>query len=247
MRRILVILLFLSSISFLTSVLMAEKSGLKAASLDRSLEKTSQIKKAGPADVDKESENPGQKTCDPAAYGLDCDILRYLEKNLTRAIKDGVVFCSYEELVDSGNGENRFLYAACQEFYLKNGKIYMGSGILTPVKLIVSNGVFSHWVPRDGSYFANDIKTIFPESLQEEAINYRNYEILQKINVLRAENYFNATIEYSVQESLDQTCVESIDCATPGKYQILSNCRYEARCIAGKCAVICPNYYFPGP
>jgi hypothetical protein len=243
MRKILIFLLFISAILFLTSVLMQEKDDLKAA--DASYLKASGIVKKMDMPAAGKTEAPALKTCDSSSYGLDCDIAEYLEKNLAWTAKNGVSFCSYEELGET-KGKDRFLYAVCQEFYKEAGNIYLGSGIAVPLKLIATGGVYSHWVPRDGSYYSQDIQTMFPKDLREAAVNYANSEVLHKINILRAEHYFDATIEYSVEKVMDQDCADDIDCITPGEYLLRSNCQYAARCVQGKCAVVCPDYYYPG-
>jgi hypothetical protein len=243
MRKILIFLLFLSAIFFLTSVLMLEKDDLKAA--DAPYFKASGSAKKTDMPAAKKTEAPVPKTCDSSSYGLDCDIAEYLEKNLAWTAKNGVSFCSYEELGEP-KGKDRFLYAVCQEFYKEAGNIYLGSGVATPLKLIAAGGAYSHWVPRDGSYYSQDIQTMFPGDLQEAAANYENSEVLHKINILRAEHYFNAAIEYSVEKVLDQDCADDIDCITPGEYLLRSSCQYAARCVQGKCAVVCPDYYYSG-
>ncbi|HOX29870.1 MAG TPA: hypothetical protein P5080_02770 [Candidatus Paceibacterota bacterium] len=244
MKKLLVFLLLFSVVLFLTSVLMLEKSDPTTADISQPLKSASHSEESGISPAVEVTKTPIPKTCDLSSYGLDCDIAEYLEKNLAWTVKNGVKFCSYEELGES-KGKDRFLYAVCQEFYAEAGNIYIGSGISVPLKLIAANGVFSHWVPRDGSYYSQDIKMMFPKDLQEAAINYANYEVLNKINTLRAEHYFNASIKYSVEKITDQGCFDDIDCLTPGEYLMRSNCQYTARCVQGKCAVVCPDYYYP--
>lgn len=242
MRKIFIFFLFLSIVLFLTSVLIVEKNNPKAADSAFSGIKFSRIDEKGKKFLTADRDT-AKKECDLEAYGMDCAITAYLEKNLGWLSKNGANFCSYEEFGASGAGQDRFLYAVCQEFYLFNGKIYMGSGVTIPLKLMVSGGIYSHWVPRDGSFFTSDVETMFPREFQKDAINYGNFDVLQKINIFRAERNFNASIDYSIIEILDQACVQSIDCATPERYLMLSSCQYASRCVNGRCAVICPEYY----
>lgn len=56
-----------------------------------------------------------------------------------------------------------------------------------------------------------------------------------------AENPSEVEAEFEIIEVLEQSCELDADCETPFKYAILSNCPHSAKCIGGKCSVICPN------
>jgi hypothetical protein len=47
---------------------------------------------------------------------------------------------------------------------------------------------------------------------------------------------------YEIKEVLNNSCEENLECTTPGKYLIQSNCPYTSLCIKNKCTVVCPDH-----
>jgi putative hemolysin len=45
---------------------------------------------------------------------------------------------------------------------------------------------------------------------------------------------------YSVVENTSNACENDGECKTPESYLVRSNCPYSSKCIAGRCAVVCP-------
>ncbi len=83
-------------------------------------------------------------------------------------------FCAIENL----NSENTlfplYVWVRCGEFVLQNGKLKGVSGISVPAKINYPNQLsyydlskFSYEVPRNGSLYSKEIKTIFPLDVQK--------------------------------------------------------------------------------
>jgi len=91
----------------------------------------------------------------------------------------GKVFCNhhlygYDEEKPAGL-VSAYVWAYCEEYYLENGQLKMGSGVSEPVlvTLELQNGaltVKSHQPPRDGELYAPSIREMFPTNYAEEAI-----------------------------------------------------------------------------
>lgn len=247
MRKILVFLLFLSAVFLSAAVLIADKNRLKEGSFPAD-EKVPAKDASGFVPAAPGADLPAaDKNCDLSAYGMDCAIAGFLEKNLAWTAAGGVDFCSYEEFFAPNAAGKIYLNAACEEFFESNGKIYIGSGTQTPAMITDSGGVKELWTPRDGGYNSSDVRAVFPDGASDAALNFEGYDRLHKINMMRAEKYFGLPIDYKVSETLKTGCFTDLDCLTPGEYLMMSNCRYISLCLAGKCAVVCPNYYISRP
>jgi len=186
------------------------------------------------------------EVCDLSAYNLDCGIVKYLEENIAWTTqKKSVDFCAYELMNPSADENPLYLYATCEEFYVAdNGKIYEASGTMVPVKLTKSGSAYTSWMPRDGSMNDEDMKANFPADYQPQNRKI-GYEYLETVVRQRAEAYFNASFDYQVEKTLDQSCTQDIECTTPGEYLMMSRCRFISLCIDAKCTVVCPNPYNP--
>jgi len=180
--------------------------------------------------------------CDLSVYGLDCNIAQYLENNLVQTSNNGQKFCSYEKIGASAAGDSTYLNYLCQEFYLSSGKIYEGSGVAGPAKITADAvGGYRHWIPRDGSYFAEDINEFFPKEYQTAAFN-PDTEKLAQMNRERGRAFFHADFDYHVEKTTDIVCAHDFDCVTPGEYLMQNRCPFTSTCLQGKCAVICPDF-----
>jgi len=177
--------------------------------------------------------------CDSAAVDLDCAIVSYLEENAVFTSIGGRNFCSYETL---GSREDEiYLDILCEEFYLKDGKIYEGSGTAGPAKITKTGDEISNiWRPRDGSFYTLDMQANFPADLQ--GMN-PNTEKLSQINRQRAKNYFKADFDYKAEKTIDIACDYDFECVTPDEYLVMSRCPFTSMCLEGNCTVVCPNLY----
>lgn len=108
----------------------------------------------------------------------------YLPKRIIVADPGAHVFCSkhlygYEE--NKNNAQvSVYVWAYCEEYFLKDDTVTMGQGVSFPVKVFlkVQNGKLiatSHEEPVDGYDYANSIRKMFPEDYAAEAV--RGYDI----------------------------------------------------------------------
>lgn len=98
-------------------------------------------------------------------------ITAYLDDNLLSPNFGGKIFTAHEIL--GANAEEIYVWVYAQEFYKQNNVLKKGTGISCPIVLIIDlqNGqeisILDHKQPRDGSYYSQDIKTMFPRKVQE--------------------------------------------------------------------------------
>jgi len=99
----------------------------------------------------------------------------YLEQNLGETGFGGKVFCAHNVLGINESGEqiHVYVYAVCQEYYLKGEDLTKGTGSALPVALLVQKTgsqyrVVSHEVPGDGSRFSADVERIFPPDIRKK-------------------------------------------------------------------------------
>jgi len=84
-------------------------------------------------------------------------------------------FCVIENLNPTEEGLfPLYVWACCGEFVLQNGKLKELSGVSVPAKIDYPNELsfydlskFSYEVPRNGSFYSKEIKTIFPLNVQK--------------------------------------------------------------------------------
>lgn len=109
-------------------------------------------------------------------------ITEYLldQKSLAWKTKPGNVnLCVFEVLDKNQQLFPISLWVRCGEFEFQSDNISELSGISVPILIDYSNELsyfnpqlFSHKLPRDGSLYLQDIKTIFPEPLQQIILKY---------------------------------------------------------------------------
>jgi len=108
----------------------------------------------------------------------------YLSVNLINPAFGGEIFTAFEILdTDKKNGKI-FLWAFINEYIKKGEVIKEGSGMSVPLVLHVSKDheplkVLSHLIPRDGSYYSEDIIKLFPENILDKIINDRSTHIIK--------------------------------------------------------------------
>jgi Putative amidase domain len=102
-------------------------------------------------------------------------IKTYLEQNVGEIGFEGKTFCAHKVLgIDqSGDQIDAYIYAMCQEYYLKGQDLTKGTGLALPVALLVQrNGtqyrVVSHETPGDGARFSADVERIFPRNIHQQ-------------------------------------------------------------------------------
>lgn len=172
----------------------------------------------------------------------DLTVQDYLEENIAWTVYGGEKFCSFIVL-NQNYADELYLNVLCQEYYLEDGFLKEGSGLAGPVKIILEGDEpVDYWMPEDGSKFTETLKQGFGEYYQVY-INSRNeHDNLRKENLALARSYFNADIEYRIEESLQNSCNKDTDCQTPSEYLIRSDCPYQTFCIDNVCTVVCPSF-----
>jgi hypothetical protein len=131
-------------------------------------------------------------------------VITYLEKNILKPSFGGVIYCNYEFLGEQHNsGIHYYVWALCQEYYLKGGRISEGSGVSLPAALTLRREndtykVINHEIPEDGSFYRGSIERIFPKNIRQNKmfsndVNYHNQHIriLEDKIKKKAEFYFN--------------------------------------------------------
>ena len=94
---------------------------------------------------------------------------------------------------------NIYAWVLEEKYYLENNEIKQDGGSSIPYKFIVENidGKFTvtdFVIPRDGSYYADDMKSIFPSSVRENMEDIHTDGTIEELNIdikEQVEEYFN--------------------------------------------------------
>ena len=106
-----------------------------------------------------------------------------------KTTSDSNNFCVIENLNPTEDGLfPLYVWARCGEFIMQNGEPKELSGMSAPVKINYPNHLsfcdlskFSYEVPRDGSLYIEDVKTIFPLNSQKAVLNFNGVSLNKKI------------------------------------------------------------------
>ncbi|MFH1522929.1 MAG: hypothetical protein ABIE43_03885 [Patescibacteria group bacterium] len=107
-----------------------------------------------------------------------------------------------------------YVWAYCGEYIIENNKLKTVSGSSGPVKIDYPNELsyyniskFSHEAPGDGSNYSKDIKTIFPEDVQQKIFEHDVEDLIAKL-----ENYAFASISNwnDIKRGVAECEVESV-------------------------------------
>lgn len=101
-------------------------------------------------------------------------------------------FCVIENLNPTENNPfPLYVWVRCGEFIIQNGKLKELSGLSVPTKINYPNQLsfydiskFSYEVPRDGSLYSKDIKTIFPLNVQNRIADFNSTNINRNIETI---------------------------------------------------------------
>src|SRR5262249_23344550 len=87
----------------------------------------------------------------------------------------GKTFCTHKtlDIEETEQGVIEYLYVDCQEYYLNDNHLKMGTGSSLPVVLSLQKNnqtykAVGHKTPRDGSQNWHDIETLFPSRTHKE-------------------------------------------------------------------------------
>ncbi len=139
------------------------------------------------------------------------------------------------ECAMSKNPAKKECYDLCD---VQKTKPYLvrGSGIGAPVKLTTKNREFSLWMPRDGSYYTQDLKANFTPKAFEKV--HQNSINSSKNIYPRAEKHFGVKITFNIAETLNKSCEKVEDCGVlPPNYAVRSKKRFELKCEKNKCLI----------
>lgn len=135
-------------------------------------------------------------------------IEEYLIANIGISAFGGQVFCSYQPLdATQGVQGEIYLWVLCQEFYVENELLMTGTGISLPVVLRVQEKndcftIIEHFVPRDGAYYGQDVRDLFPRSTWRQINPQSEAEIIEYNNLghaLEKDTETKATSFYGVE------------------------------------------------
>lgn len=126
---------------------------------------------------------------------LDCQIAEHHQSD--HSVGNACVL-DYEVLGTKKNGKQTtvYMWVLYEEFTMENGKLEQQSGAHTPTVVTAEKTdgnyqLVEYWTPRDGSYYADDIRAKFPWYLWLKALDSQRYIDRQKKDCLElAEEYF---------------------------------------------------------
>jgi len=148
---------------------------------------------------------------------IEKSIINYLlsEKRFSWKTKENSFnFCSIENLGEEKDLFPVYIWAYCSEYILENNNIRNVSGSSGPLEINYPNELsyynisrFSYRAPRDGSYYGEDVKEIFPKDVQEKIFNFDRNHIIQKTEDLAMKNIISWE---SINKALNNCEVEEI-------------------------------------
>ena len=106
----------------------------------------------------------------------------------------------------SSNYITVYMWVLYNEYSLKDGDIYSEAGAYSPTAVTVKRSdtighleehyeLIEYWTPRDGSYYADDIKAKFPWRLHSDALNTQKYIDAQEASCEeKARKYYGISV-----------------------------------------------------
>ncbi len=113
----------------------------------------------------------------------------------------------------SGNKTTVYAWVFYEEYVFENGKVRTdtGSHIPTVITLVKDEtaehgyAVEEYWIPRDGTYYAEDIRAKFPRTLWSRALKWqKNIDQVKKENLAMAEEYFSNKPQQAQGRSVEE-------------------------------------------
>lgn len=120
------------------------------------------------------------------------EIDKYIRQEVMSPNFGGEVFSAYEILDSDRKKGELYIWALIQEYYKEGTGIEQGTGMSVPMVLKIertgdSLTVLSHTLPRDGSFYAEDIKDMFPYFAGRKAIDHPDKVVSELIEEAEAE------------------------------------------------------------
>lgn len=111
-------------------------------------------------------------------------IQNYLDMKVIDPAFGGKIFSAHK--IFHSDAGCIYIWAYMQEYYKKDDKLESGTGWSVPLVLYVdmTSGklrILGHIAPGDGEVYANDIKRLFPKSIQKEILNYPTSDNARKL------------------------------------------------------------------
>lgn len=120
------------------------------------------------------------------------EIDKYIRQEVMAPSFEGEVFSAYE-ILDSDKKKNEiYIWAVILEYYKEDTELEQGTGMSVPMVLKIDQSkdslkVVSHTLPRDGSFYAEDIKSMFPFFAGMKAIDHPDSLVRELIEKAEAE------------------------------------------------------------
>ena len=146
----------------------------------------------------REQSNDMDAVIDPEPYVNSSAIANYLQREVAFTSYDGEPFCAYDILDIQPQEQIRALslWVLCQEYYQNEEGLQRGGAISVPISLNLTSEtpefeVISHRMPRDGSYYPEDLEEMFSAKilaqLKQESTDERNQRVKMLVSqVLKA-------------------------------------------------------------
>lgn len=123
-------------------------------------------------------------------------------------------FCAIENLKPGNELFPLYIWAYCGEYVIQDGELKTLSGSSGPAKIDYPNELsfydlskFSYEAPGDGSHYAEDIRRIFPEDIQQKIFNFDRENIIKRIESVAFANIFSWEL---IKQTIDNCEVESV-------------------------------------
>jgi hypothetical protein len=144
---------------------------------------------------------------------LDNAVTSYLDDNLLSPGFGGKVLTAHRVL--GSNSEEVYVWVYAQEFY--DDFREKGTGLSGPVVLTISSQdeeeikIIDHRLPRDGSYYPQDIKAMFPKKVQEAIFSVQQGQLIQELSSQVEERARVTRMSFGIQDPESTGAIPSID------------------------------------
>jgi outer membrane lipoprotein-sorting protein len=119
------------------------------------------------------------------------EIEKYIGQEVMSVNFGGEIFSEYEILGSDQKKSELYIWALIEEYYKEGSKMELGTGMSVPMVLKVDQTesplkVLSHTQPRDGSFYADDLKDMFPYFAEMKALDYPTSHIDKLVKEIEA-------------------------------------------------------------
>ena len=124
----------------------------------------------------------------------------YLNEEVMAPNFGGNIFSAHEVLQTDKYQEEIYVWALIMECFSTDDGLEKGTGMSVPMVLYFDQAegdeikVINHTIPRDGSYYQEDIKKLFPRNIQSKIFDYSS----------RHMNKLSEDLDSKVEEELEK-------------------------------------------